>query len=63
MRTQYKEELDGIGTLLNLEDLVRVGARQMLAVALEAEITAYMEQHKQIKTADGKAASVTSRIN
>lgn len=39
MRTHYKEELDGIGMLLNLEDLVRVGARQMLAVALEAEIT------------------------
>jgi hypothetical protein len=42
MRTQYKEELDGLGTLLKHEDLVRVGARQMLAVALEAEITAYV---------------------
>jgi len=58
MRTQYKEELGGIGTLLNLQDLIRVGARQMLAVAFEAEIAAYMEQNQQIKTADGKAAMV-----
>jgi len=28
---QYKEELDGVGALLNLEEIARLGARQMIA--------------------------------
>jgi len=55
MRMQYKEKLDGVGTTLNLEELARLGARQVIALALEAEISAYMEQHQQVKTPDGKA--------
>ena len=46
MRMQYKEELDGVGERLNFEEIARLGARQMIALVLEAEISAYMEQHQ-----------------
>ena len=58
MKMQYKEELYGVGTALNLEEIARLGAKQMIALALEAEINAYMEQHQQVKTPDGKAVMV-----
>jgi hypothetical protein len=43
MRMQYKEELDGAGALLNLKEITRLGSRQMIASALVAEISTYVE--------------------
>ena len=58
MRMHYKEEPDGVGTTLNLEDIARLGARQMIALALETEIAAYMEQHEHVKTPAAYAVMV-----
>ena len=36
-----------------IEELVRAGAQKMLQIALEEEITAFIESHKDMKSADG----------
>ena len=36
-----------------LDELVRDGARQMLAAALQAEVAAYVEQFSDVLDADG----------
>jgi transposase-like protein len=41
-----------------LQDVLREGARKMLAAAIEAEVSAFIEQHRSLKTDDGKAAVV-----
>jgi transposase-like protein len=41
-----------------LQDVLREGARKMLAAAIEAEVSAFIEQHRSLKTHDGKAAVV-----
>src|SRR6266511_3631320 len=39
--------------VLDLDELVREGARRMLAVALEAEVDAYLAAHADLVDADG----------
>ena len=41
-----------------LEEIARLGAERMLAMALEAEIQAFIEQYSSIKNAQGKAAVI-----
>lgn len=41
-----------------LDELVREGARKMLQTALEAEVEAFVSQHKALLTKDGKQAVV-----
>ncbi|MFI3136421.1 MAG: IS256 family transposase [Methylococcaceae bacterium] len=41
-----------------LQELLREGARKMLASAIEAEVTAFINQHDTLKSEDGKAAIV-----
>ncbi len=41
-----------------LDELVRDGARQMLAAALQAEVAAYIEAHADQRDADGRRAVV-----
>jgi hypothetical protein len=45
---------------LNLKEVIRLGAQRMLAIALEAEITGFIEQHQHIRTPEGKAVMVRS---
>lgn len=58
MKTEHMGVPEMLNGQLNLEELVRLGAQRMLAMALEAEITAVIEQHQHIRTADGNAAVV-----
>jgi putative transposase len=39
--------------VLDLDELVREGARRMLAAALEAEVDAYLAAHAELVDADG----------
>lgn len=41
-----------------LQELLREGARKMLATAIEVEINAFIESHSSLKTEDGKPAVV-----
>jgi len=41
-----------------LQDVLREGARKMLAAAIEAEVSIFIEQHSTLKTDKGKAAVV-----
>lgn len=41
-----------------LQELLREGARKMLASAIEAEVMAFVEKHSSLKLEDGKAAVV-----
>ena len=43
---------------LSLDELAREGARQMLVTALEAEVAAYLERHRQERDASGQALVV-----
>ncbi len=43
---------------LDLEEIARIGAREMIAVALKAEISEYIERMKTCRTLDGKDAVV-----
>ena len=43
---------------MTLDEIARIGAEQMLRHALEAEITAYLNQHGSTTNADGKPAIV-----
>lgn len=42
----------------NLEEIAWLGTQQMLARAMKAEITVYIEKHQHIKLPVGKAAVV-----
>ena len=41
-----------------LQELLKEGARKMLASAIEAEVAAFIKQHSPLITEDGKAAVV-----
>ena len=41
-----------------LQEVLREGARKMLAAAIEAEIAIFIEQHSPLQTDEGKAAVV-----
>jgi len=41
-----------------LEEIARLGAERMLAMALKAEIQAFIEQYSSIRNAQGKAAVI-----
>jgi putative transposase len=41
-----------------LQEVLREGARKMLAAAIEAEVAAFIEQHGALKTNENKAAVV-----
>ena len=41
-----------------LQEVLREGARKMLAAAIEAEVTAFIEQYSTLKTDEGKLAVV-----
>jgi transposase-like protein len=41
-----------------LEEIIRAGAQKMIAMAVEAEVKAYVEQFQHITTPEGKAAMV-----
>jgi putative transposase len=49
-------EVDGDGKqqLVELDELCRLAAREMIAVALEAERRAYLERHAGAVDADGR---------
>jgi transposase-like protein len=52
--------LNGLSSIQHptLEAIIRAGAQQMIAMAVEAEVKAYMEQFAHITTPEGKAAMV-----
>jgi putative transposase len=58
MLTETPSVLELLGKGVSLEELARLAAQQLIALAMEAEITASMEPYQQIKTPDGKAAVV-----
>jgi len=58
MRTEQTSIPKLLGQGASLEEFARHAAQQMIAMAIEAEITAFMEQHQHIKTAEGKASMV-----
>ena len=58
MKTEHIGVPEMMNGQLNLEELVRLGAQRMLAIALEAEVTAFIEQHQHIRTPEGKAVMV-----
>ena len=41
-----------------LQEVLREGARKMLAAAIETEVSVFIEQHRALKTDEGKAAVV-----
>jgi putative transposase len=41
-----------------LQEVLREGARQLLAAAIEAEVTTFLDQHRAIKTDEHKAVVV-----
>jgi len=43
---------------MTLDELAREGARQMLVIALEAEVAAYVDQHRDQRDEDGRALIV-----
>jgi len=43
---------------LTLDEIAREGARRMLVEALEAEVTAYLEQHRDARDANDHALVV-----
>ena len=45
-----------------LTDMLRKGAQDLIRQAVEAELTALMEQFKDIKTEDGKAAVIRNGV-
>ena len=44
--------------IVSLEDVVRLGAQQLLKAALEAEIQTYLAQFAELKTPEGRQAVV-----
>lgn len=58
MMTASQPVLDLLGKGASLEEFARYAAQQMIALAMEAEISAAIEQYQHIKTSDGKAAVV-----
>lgn len=44
--------------ILSLDEIARIGAQQMLRLALEAEIAAFLEAMQHRKLEDGRAAIV-----
>ncbi len=56
MITESPSILELLGKGTSLEELARYAAQQMIALAMEAEITAAMEPYRHIKTPGGKAA-------
>ena len=55
-----EEAVDGKGSddAMSLDELTRQGARQMLVKALEIEVAAYLERHRQERDAKGHALVV-----
>lgn len=54
LKVQEKGALGEEGTMVaTLDELAREGARRMLALALEAEVAAYIEEHQQERDAQG----------
>jgi len=41
-----------------LQEILREGARKMLATAIEAEVVAFLKQHGSLKTDEGKTVVV-----
>jgi transposase-like protein len=58
MQTETPSVLELLSKGVSLEELARLAAQQLIALAMEAEITASMEPYQQIKTPDGRAAVV-----
>lgn len=50
--------LDHLATEEPLQEVLREGARKLLATAIEAEVEAFLDQHEGLKTNEGKAAVV-----
>ena len=53
--TEVREEADGRSLL---DEIAHEGARRMLVAALEAEVAAYVEAHRDERDADGHALVV-----
>ena len=45
-----------------LQELLRDGARKMLAIAIEAEVAAFIEQYSSLKTDHGHAVVVRNGV-
>ena len=58
MITESPSILELLGKGATLEEFARHAAQQMIALAMEAEITTAMEQYQHIRTPEGKAAVV-----
>ena len=54
------QELLGQGACL--EEFARYAAQRMIAHAMEAEVTMFMEKHRHIRTREGKAAVVSKAL-
>lgn len=52
--------LNGLSSIQHptLEEIIRAGAQKMIAMAIEAEVKAYVEQFQHITTPEGKATMV-----
>jgi hypothetical protein len=46
------------GAAMDIDELCRVAAREMIAVALEAERRAYLDAHAEVRDATGKRVVV-----
>ena len=55
MQTETPSVLELLSKGVSLEELARLAAQQLIALAMEAEITVSMEQYRHIKTPNGKA--------
>jgi putative transposase len=47
----------------SIDEIARVGAQEMIKIYLQAEIAAFIERHKHIKTAEGQTAIVRNGNN
>jgi SH3-like domain-containing protein len=55
--------LELLGKGATFEAFTRYAAQQMIALAMEAEITAVIKQYQHIKRPNGKAAVVRKRLS
>ncbi len=54
----FPEQVCGLDETQRLDEIVRLGAQQMLKAALEAEVGGYLDSVQGIRTGDGQTAVV-----
>ena len=58
MKTENPTIEELLGKRTCLEEFARHAAQRMIAHAMEAEVTMFMERHRHIRTQEGKVAVV-----